>query len=101
MFRLSVRVHSEDVAVSMKRETLHLRCCGRAAGDYQAWSRPPLSSGRVTPPASVPPPEVFHVDPAVQMSHVPASSCSEFALKGRNGSEAVRDREPVWVFVSM
>lgn len=82
-----------------------MRCCGKAAGDYQAWSWPPLSSARVTgekhSPVSVPHPVVIHVAPAVQMSHVPASSCSGFALKGRNGSEAVRDRESVWVFVSI
>lgn len=91
--------------LSTKRETQHLRCCGKAAADYQAWSWPPLSSARVTgekhSPVSVPHPVVIHVDPAVQMSHVPASSCSGFALKGRNGSEAVRDRESVWVFVSI
>lgn len=52
----------------------------------------PWELGRV-PGVSVPPPGVIHVDPAVQMSHVPASSCSGFALKGWNGSEAVRHRE--------
>ena len=37
------------------------------------------------PPVSAPHPATFHVDPALQMSHGLASSCSGFALKSLMG----------------
>lgn len=94
MFKLLTRqlfrVNREDVTVS--------RRYSRVTAVEQLWivglgvpikcSR--LCSGRVAgekpSPVSVPHPVVIHVDPAVQMSHAPASSCSEFAFKGLMGA---------------